>query len=271
MCGRYNVTKKLETIEKELSIEILQRELFENLSNISPGYFAPVIVYGEKPTVEAQQFGLTPFWAKKKMYVFNARAEGDHNKENQQDYQGAKGILQKPMFRKPIRSKRCLVIANSFIEGPTKEKLNKPYLIFPNDYTTFTLGGIWDEWVDTQTGEILHSFAIITTAANSITAAVKHHRAPLLIQPEDRNQWLNPDTDLADITALLDPFSGKNWNAYPISKDIKNPRNHEVQTLLPTGSAIRKVKETQVEEGLQLLGMGESPARNRRMEEEEDD
>ncbi len=269
MCGRYNVTKKLETIEKELSIEILQRELFESLTNIAPGNKAPVLTYDSPKQTQAFQFGLTPFWAKKKMYVFNARAEGDDNPENEMNYHGNKGILKKPMFRKPIRSQRCLIIADSFIEGPTKEKLNEPFLIFRNDFSAFTLGGIWDEWVDVNTGEILHSFAIITTAATSITHAVGHHRAPLIISPENRNEWLNPETELSFITSLLTPFDGKNYNAYPISKSIKNPRDKNTEDLLPEGPAIKKVKETQVVEGLQLLGMGESPAKNRR--EKEDD
>ena len=41
------------------------------------------------------QFGFTPFWAKKKMYVVNARSEGDYNKENDPLYTGAKGIITK--------------------------------------------------------------------------------------------------------------------------------------------------------------------------------
>ncbi len=269
MCGRYNVTKKLETIEKELSIEILQRELFESFVNIAPGNRAAVLTYPQTQQTKAFQFGLTPFWAKKKMYVFNARAEGDDNPENRMDYHGNKGILKKPMFRKPIRSQRCLIIADSFIEGPTKEKLDKPFLIFRNDFSTFTLGGIWDEWVDTETGEILHSFAIITTAANSITHAVGHHRAPLIIAAENREAWLNPNTELSVVTSLLIPFKGNDYNAYPISKNIKNPRDKNIKDLFLVGPAIKKVKETQVVEGLQLLGMGESPAKNRRQKEEE--
>ncbi len=241
MCGRYNVTKKLETIEKELSLEILQNELFDGLYNIAPGNNALVITFPETQKIQSFQFGLTPFWAKKKMYLFNARAEGDNNKENATEYTGNKGILQKPSFRKPIRSQRCLVIANSFIEGPTKEKLNKPFLIFRSDFKTFTLGGIWDEWVDTETGEILHSFSIITTAASSITQAVGHHRAPLMIEAENRNEWLDPKTDLDLITSLLIPFDGKNYNAYPISNTLKNPRNKDPHALLPTGPAIKKI------------------------------
>ena len=51
------------------------------------------------------------------MYLFNARAEGDHNKENNENYSGAKGIITKPSFRKPIRSQRCLVLLMPFMKA----------------------------------------------------------------------------------------------------------------------------------------------------------
>ncbi len=266
MCGRYNITKKLLTIQQELDLKEAEDELFDGLVNVAPGSSSLVIRRPDDKNLQWQQFGLTPYWSKKRMYVFNARAEGDSNPDNRTDYKGAKGILKKPMFRKPIRSQRCLVVANSFIEGPVKEKLSKPYLIFRSDYSTLTLGGIWDRWVDEETGEALESFAIITTAANSITAAVGHHRAPLVISPEHRAAWMNPETDLDLIMGVLQPFDGSEYNAYPISTDIKNARNRSKEVLLPIGPAIRKVSETKVVEGLELMGMGESPARQRREE-----
>ncbi len=267
MCGRYNVTKKLLTIQQELDLDQVEDEMFGGLINVAPGSKSLIIRHPETKSMQWYQFGLTPYWSQKRMYMFNARAEGDSNKENKPEYRGAKGILKKPMFRKPIRSQRCLVVANSFIEGPVKEKLSKPFLIFRNDYATFTLGGIWDQWVDQETGEVLDSFAIITTAATSITEAVGHHRAPLLISPEARDAWLDPLTDLDLITSILVPFDGRDFNAYPISTDIKNARNQSLEVLQPTGPAIRKVSETKVVEGLELIGMGESPSRQRRAEE----
>ena len=77
-------------------------------------------------------------------------------------YRGAMGILQKPMFRQSIRTRRCLVVADAFIEGPQREKLAKPYVVYARDgQRPFALAGIWDEWTDTGSGEIIRSFAII--------------------------------------------------------------------------------------------------------------
>lgn len=265
MCGRYNITKKLETVEKELSIRIIEKQLFDGLVNIGPGSMAPVLCYPETNQVQWFQFGLTPYWAKKKMYVFNARTEGDFNKENRATYHGSKGIIQKPMFRKPIRSQRCLVIASSYIEGPTAAKLNQPYLVFRNDFKSFTFAGIYDQWVDVDTGEIVSSFAIITTAApKSATDVVAHERVPVVIAEADRKQWLNPKTPLNTVLCLLQPQDGKQWNAFPIDKNIKNPKNKDLQLLRPVGEAVKKITKVEAVEVLELLGMGETRARKRR-------
>ncbi len=263
MCGRYNITKTLSEISEDLERELIIDGLFGGLVNVAPGDKAITLTHAHDNKLQYMQFGLTPSWAQKRMYVFNARSEGDKNPENLRDYQGAMGILQKPMFRAPIRRQRCLIVANSFLEGPQKEKLSKPYLIFRNDFSCFTFGGIWDQWVDPSTGEVLESMAIITTPATSITAAVGHHRAPLIISPAARNTWLDPDTELDLVIQCMQPFDGDEYNACPISPDIKNPRNKNIESMYPTGKSIHPVTETKVVEGLELLGMGESPARSR--------
>lgn len=73
------------------------------------------------------RFGFTPSWGEKKHFAINARAEGDRNKANDPNYNGGFGILQKPFYKSSIRHKRCLVIADAFIEGPKREKLKKPF------------------------------------------------------------------------------------------------------------------------------------------------
>ena len=127
------------------------------------------------------QFGFAPAWAKKQFDTTgNARSEGDHNADNDPGYRGAMRILQKPMFRQSIRHlAAALVAADAFIEGPQREKLAKPYVVYARDgQRPFALAGIWDEWTDTATGELVRSFAIITTTACDTLQAIGHHRSP---------------------------------------------------------------------------------------------
>ena len=185
MCGRYVTVTRIEAIEKRFNVTTPNPEQYQVNVNISHGNMAPVITGHDPDKLQFFQFGFTPEWANKQYYMINARAEGDHNKENDPLYTGTMGIVKKPMFKKAIRSQRCLVVADAFIEGPKKERLSKPYLMYMRDgRRPFSFAGIWDRWINTETGEVVHSFAIITTMSNALTQKIHHHRSPVILHEE---------------------------------------------------------------------------------------
>lgn len=237
--------------------------------NVAAGDLAPVITCEDPKTLQAFTFGFTPSWAKKKLYVINARSEGDHNKVNDPGYTGAKGIIKKPFFRSSIRSKRCLVIADAFIEGTTKEKLSKPYAVYLiNKQRPFAFAGVYDEWVDKDTGEILQNFAIITCPPNKLMQMIPHHRMPVILDPADYSTYLNAEAPLDAITSLLKPYDHRQMNAYPISDRIKSARNKDKELLDPLGEPLQKEYSYKQEQKSILMGMGMSPSRYRRLKEE---
>ena len=265
MCGRYVVVSKLKIIEKRFNLLPTPEDLFGPMVNISIGDVAPVITNEIPDKLQMLQFGLTPFWAKKKMYLFNARSEGDHNKENDPNYKGAMGIISKPAFRSLIRKKRCLVIADAFIEGSKKEKLNKPFIIYKkNKERPFALAGIWDNWTNKETGEVTSSYSIITTVANELLQKIGHHRSPVILSEDQEKIWLS-DSPLDEVTRMLGPYPSEELNAYPISAQIKNPRNKDINLLLPIGERVYPEYEYEIHQELKLEGMGMTNARKRRL------
>jgi len=268
MCGRYVTVTKIQEIESRFGVTTAFPELYVPSANISAGQLAPVIT-GDKPTeLQFFQFGFTPSWASRNTYVLNARSEGDHNPDDDPSYSGAKGILSKPMFRKAIRSQRCLVIADAVIEGPKKEKLRKPFCVIRrNGQRPFALAGIWDRWLDQSTGEIIDSFAILTAAANDLMQKIGHHRCPLFLHEQDERTWLDPNTPLDVISSLMVPFPSEELNAWPISPDIRQAGNTEISLLSPTGEMVFEEKQFVLSEEIKLFGMGESMARERRQQE----
>ena len=267
MCGRYTIVTKLKVIEKRFGVNSSEGEYTQN-TNVSTGEMAPVITGDQPDKLQFFQFGYTPSWAQKKVYVINARSEGDHNKENDRNYTGAMGIINKPMFRRSIRSKRCLVIADCFIEGPQKEKLKKPYVVYLKDgKRPFAFAGIWDEWTDKESGEITKSFAVITTVSNDVTEQIGHHRSPVILSKEDEKKWLNEGTPLGEALDLLRPYPGELMNAYPISAEIRSPSANGVELLLPIGERINKEYDFEIYNEIKLEGMGETAARERKNNE----
>ena len=272
MCGRYVVVSKLKAIEKRFQLREVPRDLFSEAprANVSIGEYAPVISSEFPETLQLMQFGLTPFWAKKPSYFFNARSEGDSNKENDPNYTGSMGIIKKPAFRHTIRKKRCLVIADAIIEGSKKDRLNKPYLIYRRDgLRPFALAGVYDSWTNKDTGEIINSFAIITTTANELLQKIGHHRSPVMLSPDNEAMWLDQETVLGDVTSILKPYPSHELNAYPISPKIKSPRAEGMELLLPIGQRIYPEYDYEIHHDLKIEGMGETTARKRREKEEQ--
>lgn len=267
MCGRYVTISSVQAIEKRFNVHVPEHvgDALQPNANVSHGDAAPVIASDAPEQVQRFQFGFTPRWAKKQFYTINARSEGDHNTANDPRYTGAMGILQKPMFRQSIRDRRCLIIADAFIEGPEREKLTRPYLVYPRaGERPMALAGIWDEWTDPSSGEVLRSFAILTTVANNLMQAIGHHRSPVVLEPDAERAWVDVSTPLHDITALMRPCGDGRLNAYPISPDIRDPRANGSDLLAPIGERIHPEWTYVLHEELEMFGMGESRGRSRR-------
>jgi putative SOS response-associated peptidase YedK len=257
MCGRYIEVQKVEVIEKRFNVKVPDDVGYKPSYNISPGQQAPVITNENPDELQMYQFGLTPFWSKKPMYLFNARAEGDKNKENDPDYTGSKEIFRKPAFRQSFRSKRCLVIADAFLEGTTEEGLNKPYVVYlRNENRPFAFAGIWDRWENKENGETLNSFSIITTVANDLIQKIPHHRSPVILPKEYERTWLSEDTSVDQLLELLQPYPSELMNAYPVSNKIKNPKAEGRSLIEPVGERIEPETEINIRKDLGRQGMG---------------
>jgi putative SOS response-associated peptidase YedK len=127
------------------------------------------------------KWGLIPSWSKDdsiKKYTLNARHET---------------VNQKPSFK---NAKRCLIFADGFYEwkwldakGTKKQK----YLIEYPDSELFAFAGLYDQWVDKETGEIIRSCSILTTQAKGIMREIHNSklRMPVTINKSNFNEWLD--------------------------------------------------------------------------------
>lgn len=238
MCERYILVNSLEQIESRFELPHQTISITPNY-NISIGQFAPVLTDDKPHEIQLFKFGLTPFWAKREMVIANARSEGDYNKEDYPDFKGAKGIILKPAFRKPIRSQRCLVLASAFIEGIKESRLSIPYLVYlRNHKNPFAIAGIWDTWLNPKTGFPENSYCIITTTANNLMQKLGHLRMPVILSDNEEKKWIKSNTGLSRITAMLNHYDSKLMNAYPIDPKIKNPTENDKQLIQPIGKRV---------------------------------
>ncbi len=238
MPTRYILSTTLQNIETKFALPP-QSITIEPNYNISPGQYVPVITNDKPHEIQLFKFGLTPFWAKSEMSLFNARSEGDSNLEDNPSFRGAIGIILKKAFRKPIRSQRCLVLASAFITVPTNPGLSKPFLVYlRNHQNPFAFAGIWDTWFNPQTGDNLHSFSIITTTANSLLRSIGSKRMPVILTDHQAKKWINPLTELTTVTGMLRHYDSKLMNAYPVDPKILNTDENSRLLIKPIGPKI---------------------------------
>jgi putative SOS response-associated peptidase YedK len=176
---------------------------------------------------------MTPFFAKEQMNIINARAEGDKNSRNDPDYTGSKSIFLKTAFMKPMQAQRCLVIADAYYEWSDKKK---PYLVFlQHRNRPFAFAGIYDRWQNPVSKEIVTSFAIITTVANSLLRSIGAKRMPVILARVNELEWIKPSNHLCDVLRLLEPCPSESMNCFPVSEMVNIPGANDPLMLNPTG------------------------------------
>ncbi|MEN3953192.1 SOS response-associated peptidase [Iodidimonas sp. SYSU 1G8] len=125
------------------------------------------------------RWGLVPHWAGEmpKAATFNARAEG---------------IGDKPMWRDPLRHRRCVVTASSFYEWTGEKGARVPMNISRADGEPLSLAGLWDR--NLALGTL--SCTVIVTTANDQMQPI-HDRMPVILEADAIDRWLEaPDEAL---------------------------------------------------------------------------
>ena len=142
--------------------------------NAAPQSMQPIIRLSPAtgdPEMVMARWGLIPSWAKDDKIGFstiNARAEE---------------LETKPAFRDALKSKHCLVPANSFYEWQrltSKDKL--PYAIGLRSKKPFAFAGLWDCW-KARNGSVV---TVITVTPNDLVTPL-HDRMP--VHPRERHDF----------------------------------------------------------------------------------
>lgn len=259
MCGRYTLVSSIRVVEEHFQLPQGSGLSHFKGVNAGPGLPMPVLSSGDTSQLTLMNFGFESQWTgSTRRLLFNARSEGDHNLEDDSRYQGALGIFSKPSFRSAIRSRRCLVPADAFIEGPKVERLGRPYCLFPTDPPgVFAMAALWQEYPPPPGGIIPRmGFALITTSARGVVAEIGHHRAPIVLSPVHYLDWLNPNTSVQGLVEILNAGDSRGWNAYPIDSRVKNPNLHSSDLLCAIGPLLHPLEQKRIDESWIVKGFG---------------
>jgi putative SOS response-associated peptidase YedK len=212
MCGRYTLRTGARQIVDDFGL--LALPALTPRYNIAPTQPVPVIRRDRDSgsrQLDLLHWGLIPSWAddpKIASKMINARADG---------------VATKPSFRKAFQQRRCLVVADGFYEWQKVGSKRQPFYIHRPDGRPFAFAGLWEHW---RRGELMiDSCTIITTEANQLRQPL-HDRMPVILQPEDYDQWLDPNVQASEaLEPLLRPAAEDLLEAYPVSTTVNKPAN----------------------------------------------
>ena len=185
---------------------------FTNLYH-ADGFTRPLLPFtsSENPRrIKPAQWKLLPYIVKNaqdaKAYAntLNARSEELFTKFSYKNY---------------IGKTRGLLWVNGFYEpNHLAPKMTVPYYVRAHNSEPFTLGCVYSNWVNEETGEVIKTFSIITTPPNKLLSEIHNEgqRMPLIITPENRDRWLGPLT-MEEIKEMMQPLPDGYLEGYPVS------------------------------------------------------
>lgn len=176
MCGRYVLFSDPEMAEIREIIEEVQRQNPEiKTGEIFPTNSAPVLLQENgKLMPEAIKWGFPDF--RGKGVIINARAET---------------APEKPMFRRSLEAKRCIIPSTGFYEWSHSGPKTKYQFNLPGSGVLY-MAGLYNEY----NGE--RRFTILTTAANQSIADI-HNRMPVVLARQEMHQWIDSYQGALDI------------------------------------------------------------------------
>lgn len=165
------------------------------------------------------RWGLIPWFAKSPQLSYsthNARFED---------------IADKASFKESWqRSKRCLIPASSFDEPCWESGRNVWWRFARADGAPWGLAGLWNEWTDPASGEVIASYTLLTTNADhhpllsrmhkpdpKRPAAAQDKRSPVPIELADADRWLAASP--AEAAALVGVPPAEAFNAEPLAPE----------------------------------------------------
>lgn len=213
MCGRFTNKAKPEEIEKEFKVSMTTEALFKPRYNIAPTQIIPAVLeFDGERIIDGLKWGLIPHWSKDDSFaakLINARAET---------------LAEKPSFRDAFKKHRCIIPASGFYEWDKKSSgAKQPYYFHLKDKEVFGFAGLWEEWLDKETGEQIETCTIITTEANEVLEPI-HDRMPVILKSKDYDQWLDAkQTDTDKLQKLLVPYPAKEMTSHEVSRAVNSP------------------------------------------------
>ena len=208
MCGRYTLGDPSEIAARYGFTDFHETKIQPRFKIAPSQVVTTIVATPEGPRPRAMRWGFHPAWMQepKRPPPINARAEG---------------LADGRLFRGALRHGRCTIPADGFYEWVALpgERAKRPVHVCLKGGGLFVFAGL-----STAAPDGAETCAIVTTAANELIAPL-HHRMPVILEREDEEIWLDPETDPGHALALLRPFPAERMEWYPVAGLVSSVRH----------------------------------------------
>jgi len=196
------------------------------------GYYAVSgFAHPKLPIITAEKkfsffnWGLIPAWVKdwetaKKLRIQTLNAQSET-------------IDSKPSFRNAVKEGRfCVVPLNGYFEWHHHSNGEKyPFFIYPKSEKFFFCAGLYENWKDNASGNLLSTFTILTTQANARMEKIHNSkkRMPVILNMDRAKLWLDHSLLFSQKKEMLIPFDEDLMRDHPISKLITSRKDNPNQ------------------------------------------
>lgn len=210
MCSHYEAPTP-EQLSQAFGVEPFEQGKLD----LWPGYIGPLLRRPAhvdeqdeaSPAVEVLtgSFGLIPSWSKDKKIArrtYNARSET---------------VAAKPSFRNAWRrAQHCIIPAMAIYEPDWRTGKAIATRITRADREPMGIAGLWEQWNDPSSGQVLHSYTMLTVNADDHEFMSNYHR------PEDEKRMV----------VILPRGLYHDWLAAPVEASSEFMRKYPADRLI---------------------------------------
>lgn len=128
-------------------------------------------------------------------------------------------------------AQRCIIPMPGFYDWPSGTK--KAYFVQPSDRRILTIAGIYTEHENGAT------FAVLTSEPNADIKPL-HHRMAVYLEPAECKLWLNPNTPLPKLHALMKQWPTGRLKHHQVSTRAHSHKHDDEECIRPLERKPRK-------------------------------
>jgi putative SOS response-associated peptidase YedK len=132
-----------------------------------------------------------------------------------------------PFFRSSFARKHCLIPASGYYAWQHTPAGKQPYYFTRRDGSAIAIAGLWDEWRNPDTDQMMRSCTMMSGKPNKLAAEVCDGM-PIILEPAQFESWLSGEVSLE----LYEPFCERMLNKHPVSRRLNGSRVSEADETL---------------------------------------